>query len=141
MAPINHSLPLWKAVALVFLPSLVAFVLLDVAWISLVAVNMFKAVLGPELRETPDPASGALAWVCIVGAVFLFALPTARTVAVALRQGALLGLCIYGCYEFTNLSILNRWTWGLALADTAWGATACGFAAVVQLLLLRKLQG
>ncbi len=43
--------------------------------------------------------------------------------------------------EFTNLSILNRWTWGLALADTAWGATACGVAAVVQLLLLRKLQG
>ncbi len=48
--------------ALVFLPSLVAFVALDFIWISLVAAPMFKEALGDKLRPTPDIVAGALAW-------------------------------------------------------------------------------
>ncbi|GLC38505.1 hypothetical protein PLESTB_001732800 [Pleodorina starrii] len=133
------NVPLWKSLLLVFLPSLVVFVLLDVTWISLVAGSIYKSVLGDLLRPTPLVVPGLVAWLCIVGSVYIFALPGARTPTAALRQGLLLGVGLYGTYEFTNLSILGPWTWALAAADTAWGATACGVAAVLQLWLTRRL--
>ncbi|KAG2431106.1 hypothetical protein HXX76_009636 [Chlamydomonas incerta] len=132
------AIPIWKQ-SVVFLASLVAFVALDMTWIILVAGNIYKNVLGDFLRQ-PDPVAGILAWICIVGAVYYFALPSSRgSPALALRQGALLGLGIYGCYEFTNLSILERWTWGLAAADTVWGCVACGVVCWIQLMLTRRL--
>ncbi|GIL62231.1 hypothetical protein Vafri_16500 [Volvox africanus] len=185
----------------VFLPSLVVFILLDVTWIALVGGSIYKTVLGSFLRSTPQIVPGLLAWVCIVGSVYLFALPNTRTPAAAIRQlhsivrhfnhgllgnrtcntrdlqntsqctnipqllpsngqyrspiysdgsthiahqllfeqGLLLGLCLYGTYEFTNLSILVPWTWALALVDTAWGSIACGVAAGLQSWIYRKL--
>ena len=77
---------------LVFLPSLVAFVALDVTWISLVAGRIYKEVLGDLLRPTPDIPSGVLAWLCIVGAVQLFALTSAKTHLAALQQASWDGL-------------------------------------------------
>ncbi|KAG2448050.1 hypothetical protein HYH02_007077 [Chlamydomonas schloesseri] len=130
--------PWWKH-AVVFIASLVAFVALDITWISLVAGQIYAKVLGDILRQ-PDPLAGILAWTCIVGAVYYFALPSSRgSPVLALRQGALLGLGLYGCYEFTNLSILTRWTWALAAVDTLWGCVACGVVCWVQLALTRRL--
>jgi uncharacterized membrane protein len=49
----------------------------------------------------------------------------------------MLGGVIYATYELTNHCILAPWTWGLALADTAWGALACAATSAVQLSLAR----
>jgi uncharacterized membrane protein len=50
-------------------------------------------------------------------------------------QGLLFGAVLYATYEFTNLSVISSWTWGLSLADTAWGSFACGNAAALQVTL------
>lgn len=132
----------WKAGLAVFLPSLVCFVALDVTWIWLVASGMYKHVLGDSLRSPPGVVAGILAWICIVGTVYLFALPYAlpeRSWKLALQQGAVVGTLLYGTFEFTNLSIIKSWTWGLAFADLAWGGLVCAIAAVVQLFLYSKV--
>ena len=51
--------------------------------------------------------------------------------------GALLGLVVYGVYDFTNYSTLRQWPFVLTLADTAWGALASAAAAVVVRMLAR----
>jgi uncharacterized membrane protein len=33
----------------------------------------------------------------------------------------ILGFCTYGIYETTNLSLLNKWDYNIALIDTIWG--------------------
>ena len=33
----------------------------------------------------------------------------------------LLGLVIYGIYEFTNKAILTKWTYTTVVMDTVWG--------------------
>ena len=33
----------------------------------------------------------------------------------------ILGICIYGVYEFTNYSLLTNWTMKTSLIDTVWG--------------------
>ena len=79
------AIPIWKH-AVIFLTSVVAFVALDMTWIWLVAGEIYLTVLGDILRQ-PDPLAGILAWFCIVGAVYYFALPSSRgSPVLALRQ-------------------------------------------------------
>jgi uncharacterized membrane protein len=58
-----------------------------------------------------------------------FALPRAAQASSAAAVGALLGLVVFGVYDFTNNSTLRDWPLTLALVDTAWGAAASGACA------------
>jgi uncharacterized membrane protein len=64
-------------------------------------------------------------------------MPRASTLASAAGYGALLGLVVYGVYDFTNYSTLRQWPFVLTMADVAWGAVASAAAAVVVRLLDR----
>lgn len=46
-------------------------------------------------------------------------------------DAAILGLVIYGVYEFTNLSILKKWSVFISLLDTAWGAILFGLTTFI----------
>jgi uncharacterized membrane protein len=39
----------------------------------------------------------------------------------SVNDAFLLGLVIYGVYEFTNLSLLKNWNWLTTILDTTWG--------------------
>ncbi|KAL6750247.1 hypothetical protein V8C86DRAFT_2817428 [Haematococcus lacustris] len=133
----SGELPYHLAALGVVLPSLLVFILMDVAWIALVAGPLFKKVLGPLMRPQPGILAGLLAWLIIVTGVWYFAAAAARTPQRALTQGLLLGAVIYGTYELTNTSVISTWTWSLAAADMAWGSFACGMAALTQQQLQR----
>ena len=42
------------------------------------------------------------------------------------KDAFILGLCIYGVFEFTNKSLLKKWKYDTAIIDTIWGG--CLFA-------------
>lgn len=46
-------------------------------------------------------------------------------------RGFLLGLCIYGVYDLTNLSLLNNWPVQMSIVDMAWGPFLCALSAAV----------
>lgn len=72
------GIPAWKQLIGVFLPSLVAFVVLDGIWISVVAGNFYNANLKPILKPDVDLAAAALSWICIVGINQVFVLPRTK---------------------------------------------------------------
>jgi len=39
----------------------------------------------------------------------------------SLFEAFLLGLCVYGIYEFTNKSIFTKWNYSLVIIDSLWG--------------------
>ena len=41
----------------------------------------------------------------------------------SIKDAFLFGVCIYGIYEFTNLSVLKDWNIKVVLIDTLWGGT------------------
>lgn len=49
----------------------------------------------------------------------------------AFLTGALLGLVVYGTYDFTNLATVKDYSVTLALVDLAWGAFVTGLATVI----------
>ena len=69
--------------------------------------------------------------------IALFVIPRASTLSSAAAFGALLGLVVYGVYDFTNYSTLRQWPFVLTLADTAWGALASAVAAVAVRIVAR----
>jgi uncharacterized membrane protein len=131
-----HALPLVSSL-LLFAASLAAFVALDGVWLGLVARKFYASHLGPAgvLRPDADLLAAALSWGSIVAANFLFVLPRTagfRPALVSLRQGFVLGLCLYGTVDFTNCALIRGWGWPVALVDVIWGGMACAITALLQ---------
>ena len=40
-----------------------------------------------------------------------------------IKDAFILGLCIYGIYEYTNFALLKNWEFKTTIIDTLWGGT------------------
>lgn len=112
------------------------FILLDGLWLGLVMKSFYRDRLAPIARMSNGALApnwtGALVVYLLLGlGIALFAVPRdGETTSVAVT-GALLGLIVYGVYDFTNYATLRNWPLALALVDTAWGALATALCAVL----------
>jgi uncharacterized membrane protein len=115
----------------------VAFMVLDGVWLGVLMKNFYREQLAPIVRLAdggiaPNWPAAVIVYILLGGGIALFVIPRASTVPSAAGFGALLGLVVYGVYDFTNYSTLRQWPFVLTLADVAWGtaATAAASAAV-----------
>lgn len=69
---------------------------------------------------------GFVAWFLIALGVHVFAVKSSTTSREALLKGMLLGLIVYGVYDFTNLATMKFFTFDFAIADVIWGTILCG---------------
>lgn len=122
-----------RALVAVVIASLLAFVILDAAWLSLVAIDLFQTRLGPILR--PAPMVGAIVAFYLIYAAGLVVLAVHPALVrnswrTAAWLGAVLGLTAYATFDLTNLAVIERWTIGLAVTDIAWGMAASTLSAL-----------
>lgn len=122
-----------RALAAASLVSLLTFAILDAAWLSLVAIDLFQKQLGPILR--PAPWVGAIVAFYLIYAAGLVVLAVKPALShqswrKATTFGAMLGLTAYATFDLTNLATIDRWTIELAAVDIAWGVFASTLAAL-----------
>ncbi len=119
---------------------LIPFVLLvDLIWLGIIMKSFYAQEIGTLMRRNgellvPRWSAAALVYLLIPGGLILFVRPMLGATAplsLAFGWGALFGLVLYGVYDMTNLAVLEKWTWRVALADMAWGGVLCGLSAVV----------
>jgi len=55
-------------------------------------------------------------------------------------HGVILGLCIYGVYESTNLAIFEKWNLETLIIDTLWGGVLFGIVTFLTQYLDKKLK-
>jgi uncharacterized membrane protein len=55
------------------------------------------------------------------------------------KEAAILGLFVYGVYEYTNLSILKSWKWETTVMDTLWGGVLFGATTFLTQDVLRRV--
>ena len=72
--------------------------------------------------------------------VALFAIPKAMTLGSgsgvrAFFWGAVLGLTVYGLYNYTNLALLEKWSSSLSIVDTLWGGVILGATTLILYLI------
>jgi uncharacterized membrane protein len=120
----------------------VAFMVLDGIWLGLLMKNFYREQLAPIVRLAdggiaPNWPAAFVVYVLLGTGIALFVIPRAPTVQLAAAYGALLGLVVYGVYDFTNYSTLRQWPFVLTLVDVAWGTAATAAAAAIVRFVVR----
>ena len=113
----------------------VAFMVLDGVWLGILMKNFYRDQLAPIARLSngglaPNWPAAFVVYVLLGTGIALFVIPRGPTLTLAAGYGALLGLVVYGVYDFTNYSTLRQWPFGLTIADVAWGTAATAAASV-----------
>ena len=117
-----------------------SFVVADSIWIGVVMKNFYIEQLRPIGRISGENKFEPVIWAALAVYVVLaigvsqFVLPKVSSESSVLNvflTGALMGLVIYGTYDFTNFSTLKDWTLAITFVDVAWGAFVTGLVSVV----------
>lgn len=119
-----HTLKVYGAVLPIFLA-------IDFLWLGVIMSGFYKGELGPLARITNGALTPVLWAACIVYiliplGIVLFALPKVsedHMLSSALFWGFVYGIILYGVYDMTNYSLVNKWPLRMSLVDIMWGGT------------------
>lgn len=118
--------------------SLGLFLVFDFLWLGLV-MKSFNARALSEIGRFKDgsfdilyaPAVGAYLLMALAVAVFAMPRVAESSYGQTFLLGALLGLIVYGIFDFTNLAILRGYPLTFAVVDMAWGTFVFGLVTVL----------
>jgi len=130
-----------------YLLVLVIFLAIDLTWLGVLMAKFYKAELGPLARRSGEAMAPVwwaafLVYILIPLGIMLFVVPRVspeNLAASALGWGFLYGLILYGVYDLTNYSLIDRWPWRMTLVDMAWGGLICAVTSYVAVILDRWL--
>lgn len=114
---------------------------LDLTWLGVIALDMYKSQLGPLMRPQPDVLAAALFYTMYVVATTAYGSLGSKTVGDAMNRGGALGLVAYGTYELTNWAVITGWPVILVPADIAWGIALTAISSVVGRVVLVRVTG
>lgn len=131
-----------KTYLVAYVATAAAFLAIDSVWLSVMASQFYRPLLGDLLAEDFDVAAAALFYVLYVGGIVFFAVRRAfadgRT-ATAAVNGAVFGLCAYGTYDLTNQATLKNWPTIVTVVDLCWGTILTATAATIGYLVAARL--
>lgn len=114
-----------------------AIAVLDGLWLGFIARDLYKAGIGPLMKESIPLLPAALFYLAYpLGLTLLMLMTRPDSLTSAALAAALVGVVAYGLYDVTNLATLKGWPWHISLIDAAWGtfastvAGSCAYAAL-----------
>ena len=130
-----------------YLLVLVIFLAIDLTWLGVLMAKFYKAELGPLARRSGEAMAPVwwaafLVYILIPLGIIIFVVPRVspeNLAASALGWGFLYGVILYGVYDLTNYSLIDRWPWRMTLVDMAWGGFICAVTSYVAVVLDRWL--
>ena len=129
------------SVAAAALATAAAMLVLDLAWLGVVARDLYVSALGPLMRPEAFWPAAALFYAFYVAVIVTWAvLGTERPQAAALR-GAGLGFVAYATYELTNWAVLRDWPAWIVPIDIAWGVILTAVVALTGKLAEQSVRG
>ncbi len=120
----------------------------DFVWLGIVMKGFYQRELHDLIRQGPEGFAPRLlpaffVYVLIPAGIILFVGPHAArstSLLAAARWGALFGFIVYGIYDFTNYSILEKWPVSVTIADLLWGTFLCGGSSLCMKLVGRTFE-
>lgn len=123
-----------------FAAAAVAFLVIDIAWISLFLRDVYEDQLGSMMRPSVSVSAATLFYVGYIGAILYLAVRPAlaeRRIATAILHGAILGAIAYGTYTLTNYAIFAQWSVLLVVSDIGWGTFLTAISAATGYIAAR----
>jgi uncharacterized membrane protein len=109
--------------------AIVAFCVLDFAWIGFVAKDFYHGRMGHLLRADVQWGAAIAFYLIYVAAVVVLCVQPAVERQSAIRAvglGALFGLAAYAAFDLTSLALLKDFPTKVAFVDLAWGTCLTG---------------
>lgn len=106
-----------------YLVAAIVFVVLDGIYLNLIKSSynrQIKNVQGSGIKV--NFIAVGITYIFLIFGLNYFIIKRNRPVS----DAALLGLVIYGTYDFTNLALFSNWSILLSIVDTMWGAVLFG---------------
>jgi uncharacterized membrane protein len=110
------------------------FFALDFVWLGFVAPPLYRATIGPLLRESPHVPAAVAFYAVYVTGIVAFAVrpfPPGTSWRRVFRRGALFGFVAYGTFDLTSLAVLEGWSVTITIVDMAWGTALTGSVAAL----------
>lgn len=133
-------MPVWLAA---YGSTVVFFLLIDAAWLGVVARSFYRDQLGHLMLESPKLAIAALFYLFYAVAITALVVMPALKSGVwwhAVLYGGLLGLAAYGTYDITNMATLKNWPVFMSLVDIIWGTFLTAAVACAAWYVARSFQ-
>jgi uncharacterized membrane protein len=125
-----------KRIAIALIVTSVTMLLLDLAWLGIVAKPFYDRTLGALRRPEVHWQSALVFYAMYVSFVVGVAVLPTQSIGEAAWRGAAMGFFAYATYELTNMAVIQGWPWVLVPADVVWGVVltatvaACGRFAI-----------
>jgi uncharacterized membrane protein len=123
-----------------WIASAVAFLALDMLWLSQMAPRYYRPAIGHLLEDRVNLGAAIAFYLLYVTGVIVLAVAPAiekGSLGKAALMGALVGLMAYGTYDLTNQATLRDWPLRLTLVDLAWGTVLTSLAAGAGFLAMK----
>ena len=131
----------FPALAAATLATAAAMLVLDLAWLGIVARHLYASALGHLMRPAALLPAALLFYVFYVSVIAAWAVFGTAAPAAAARRGAGLGFVAYTTYELTNWAVLRDWPAWIVPVDIGWGVALTAVAALAGKLAQRSLRG
>ena len=125
-----------------YLIAAAAFTLLDLAWLGLVAKDLYRAILGDLLAEKANAKAAVLFYAIFIGGLVYFVTGPAITDSSwtsAVIGGAVYGFVTYATWDLTNLAVLEGFPAKIVPIDMAWGTVLAASVSTTTYHLWRLL--
>ena len=117
------------------------FLVLDLAWLGLVAQGLYDHYLGDLLADEPNVAAAVLFYAIFLAGLVYFVIAPAvdeGSWRSALFRGAAFGLVAYATWDLTSLAVIEGFPAAIVPIDMAWGAVLAATVSTVTFLVVRR---
>jgi uncharacterized membrane protein len=105
--------------------TLLAFLVIDMIWLGLVARGFYRDQLGYLLSPRPNWTAAVVFYLIFIAGLLTFVIVPglqAGSLRKVLVLGAFFGFVTYATYDLTNLATIKDWPWKVTLVDMCWGS-------------------
>tara|TARA_B100000768_G_scaffold176296_1_gene188847 strand:- start:1625 stop:2014 length:390 start_codon:yes stop_codon:yes gene_type:complete len=124
-----------------FLIATVYFILIDITFINLVIIKIYKSNL-PEFVEIGFKTVPAILFYLIFlsGLLYFSILPNKTySISQALITGGMYGLTTYATYALTVFAVMNIFNWNIVVSDVMWGIFLSATVSMLTVITLSKI--
>lgn len=122
--------------------ALPVFFAIDMAWLGLIAKNLYAKQIGGLLKENVNWIAAIIFYLIFIAGLVLFViLPAVEkgSWSHAMLYGALFGFVCYATYDLTNLAVAKDWPIFITIVDLIWGAVLATSVSTITYYITKKL--
>ena len=135
--------PTTTQIILLYGGTAITFLVIDLAWIGMVARGFYADQIGGMLGDRVNWAAALIFYGIYVGGIVLFVLiPALKNGSGTLRvmgMGGLLGLFAYGTFDLSALALFKNWPLIVAVVDIAWGSILTASTAAISHQIFQRV--